>query len=77
MDEQRPLPPLEELYTQVSKDAFGNNERLGAVATAAATAAEAFVSVAAPVRQQREDNNATKPVVEHRTSLNVPTEIFS
>ncbi|RDH26531.1 hypothetical protein BDQ94DRAFT_177484 [Aspergillus welwitschiae] len=74
MDEQRPLPPLEELYTQVSKDAFGNNERLGAVATAAATAAEAFVSVAAPVRQQREDTNATKPVVEHRTSLNVPTE---
>ncbi|GLA56308.1 hypothetical protein AnigIFM63604_007799, partial [Aspergillus niger] len=74
MDEQRPLPPLEELYTQASKDAFGNNERLGAVATAAATAAEAFVSVAAPVRQQREDTNATKPVVEHRTSLNVPNE---
>ncbi|RDH26366.1 hypothetical protein BDQ94DRAFT_178025 [Aspergillus welwitschiae] len=70
MDEQRPLPPLEEIYTQVSRHALGNNEQLGA----AATAAEAFVSVAAPVRQQREDTNATEPVVEHRTSLNVPTE---
>ncbi|RDH26511.1 hypothetical protein BDQ94DRAFT_164429 [Aspergillus welwitschiae] len=69
MNEQRPLPPLEELHTQVSKDALGNNERLGAVVTAAATAAEAFVSVAAPVRQQREDTDATEPVVEHRTAL--------
>ncbi|GLA10328.1 hypothetical protein AnigIFM60653_002844 [Aspergillus niger] len=47
MDEQQPLPPLEEYYTQVSRDALGNNERLGAVANAAATAAEGFVSVAA------------------------------
>ncbi|OJZ80227.1 hypothetical protein ASPFODRAFT_200847 [Aspergillus luchuensis CBS 106.47] len=70
MDEQRPLPPLEELYTQVSRDALGNNEQLGT----AATAAEAFMSVGAPVRQQREDTNATEPVVEHLTSLNVPTE---
>ncbi|OJZ80386.1 hypothetical protein ASPFODRAFT_212770 [Aspergillus luchuensis CBS 106.47] len=76
MNEQRPLPPLEELHTQVSKDALGNNERLGAVVTAAATAAEAFVSVAAPVRQQREDTDATEPVVEHRTSLNVPTKLM-
>ncbi|KAL3252222.1 hypothetical protein ABHI18_010203 [Aspergillus niger] len=68
MDEQRLLPPPEDLYTQVSKDALGNNERLGAVATAAATAVEAFVSVAARVRQQHEDTSATEPVVEHRTS---------
>ena len=77
MDEQRPRPPPEEQYTQVPKDALGNSERLGAVTTAAATAVEAFVSVAAPVRQQQEDTSATEPVVEHRTSLNVPTEVFS
>ena len=70
MDEQRPLPPLEELYTQVSKDALGNNERLGAVVTAA----EGFVSVAAPVRQQQEDTSVTEPVEDHRKS-NVPTEV--
>ncbi|RDH26126.1 hypothetical protein BDQ94DRAFT_176652 [Aspergillus welwitschiae] len=74
MDEQRSRPPPENLYTQVPKDALGNSERLGAVTTAAATAVEAFVSVAAPVRQQHEDTSATEPVVEHRTSLNVPTE---
>ncbi|KAI2863193.1 hypothetical protein CBS76997_11341 [Aspergillus niger] len=73
MDEQQPLPPLEEYYTQVSRDALGNNERLGAVANAAATAAEGFVSVAAPVRQQQEDTSVTEPVEDHRKS-NVPTE---
>ncbi|GKZ63529.1 hypothetical protein AnigIFM49718_000838 [Aspergillus niger] len=73
MDEQQPLSPLEEYYTQVSRDALGNNERLGAVANAAATAAEGFVSVAAPVRQQQEDTSVTEPVEDHRKS-NVPTE---
>ncbi|KAI3042415.1 hypothetical protein CBS147353_11856 [Aspergillus niger] len=73
MDEQQPLPPLEEYYTQVSRDALGNNERLGAVANATATAAEGFVSIAAPVRQQQEDTSVTEPVEDHRKS-NVPTE---
>ncbi|RDH26730.1 hypothetical protein BDQ94DRAFT_164229 [Aspergillus welwitschiae] len=61
MDEQRPLPPLEDYYTQVSRDALRTDERLGGVATAA----EGFASVAAPVRQQPEDTSATEPVENH------------
>lgn len=73
MDEQRPMPPLEEMYKKRSKDGLGKNGRLDGVATAA----EGFVSVAAPVRQQQEDNNATEPVEDHRKSSNVPTKVCS
>ncbi|GLA10346.1 hypothetical protein AnigIFM60653_003063 [Aspergillus niger] len=69
MDEQQPLPPLEDYYTQVSRDALRTDESLGGVATAA----EGFVSVVAPVREQQEDASVTEPVEEHRRP-NVPTK---
>ncbi|OJZ81119.1 hypothetical protein ASPFODRAFT_146254 [Aspergillus luchuensis CBS 106.47] len=69
MDEQQPLPPLEDYYTQVSRDALRTDESLGGVATAA----EGFVSVVAPVREQQEDASVTEPVEEYRRP-NVPTK---
>ncbi|RDH27286.1 hypothetical protein BDQ94DRAFT_175756 [Aspergillus welwitschiae] len=69
MDEQQSLPPLEDYYTQVSRDALRTDESLGGVATAA----EGFVSVVAPVREQQEDASVTEPVEEHRRP-NVPTK---
>ncbi|KAL7649094.1 hypothetical protein ACMYSQ_012439 [Aspergillus niger] len=69
MDEQQSLPPLEDYYTQMSRDALRTDESLGGVATAA----EGFVSVVAPVREQQEDASVTEPVEEHRRP-NVPTK---
>ncbi|GKZ63586.1 hypothetical protein AnigIFM49718_001210 [Aspergillus niger] len=68
MDEQRPLPPLEEINTQGSREALRTDERLGGVATAA----EGFALVVAPVRQQPEDTSATEPVENHQ-NYNVST----
>ncbi|RDH26244.1 hypothetical protein BDQ94DRAFT_178903 [Aspergillus welwitschiae] len=68
MDEQRPLPPLEEINTLGSREALRTDERLGGVATAA----EGFALVAAPVRQQPEDTSATEPVKNHQ-NYNVST----
>jgi hypothetical protein len=70
MDEQRSLPPLEEINTLGSREALRTDERLGGVATAA----EGFASIAAHVRQQPEDTSATEPVEDHRNS-NVSTEV--
>lgn len=70
MDEQQSLPPLEDYYTQMSRDALRTDESLGGVATAA----EGFVSVVAPVREQQEDASVTEPVEEHRRP-NVPTKV--
>ncbi|RDH26457.1 hypothetical protein BDQ94DRAFT_177775 [Aspergillus welwitschiae] len=69
MDEQRSLPPLEEINTLGSREALRTDERLGGVATAA----EGFTSIAAPVRQRPKDTSATEPVEDHRNS-NVSTE---